>query len=253
MTTKKFRILKFHKKPILVAKKISKSFDRPVLNQISFDINKGEIFGVLGPNGCGKTTLFSCLLGIYELDSGDFYINGESIKNLPIHTRTQRFRISFVPQNSACFTGMNVSDNIESICEIKIKDKVKRKDILQELLARFSLESVKLTLASRLSGGEKRRLSISMALVTKPNLLVLDEPFSALDPLSVETIQKIISELQHSSISVVLSDHNISSTLAACDRAILISNGLVLASGSPREIVNNRVARKLYFGDSFKF
>ena len=253
MTIKKFRILKFKKKPILVAKKISKNFDRVVLNQISFEINKGEIFGILGPNGCGKTTLFSCLLGIHKLDHGDFFINGQSIKNLPIHIRAKRFMLSYVPQNSSCFLGMTVSENIESICEIKIEDKIKRKDVLEEILARFSLGQIKTTLASRLSGGEKRRLSIGMALVTKPSLLLLDEPFSALDPLSVETIRKIITNLQHSSISVMLSDHNISSTLATCDRAILISQGSVVASGLPREIVNNRVARKLYFGESFKF
>ena len=251
--TKKFRILKFKKKPLLVAKKISKSFDRPVLDKISFSLWNGEIFGVLGPNGCGKTTLFNCLLGIHKLDGGDFFIKEQSLKNLPIHIRARRFQLSYVPQNSACFLGLDVSSNIESICEIKIKDKIKRKDMLQEVLARFNLEPIKTTLAKKLSGGERRRLSIGMALVTKPSLLLLDEPFSALDPLSVETIRKIITDLQHSSISVMLSDHNISTTLATCDRAILISQGSVVASGLPREIVNNSVARKLYFGESFKF
>ena len=253
MNTKKFRILRFKKKPLLVAKKISKNFDRPILKQISFDVHPGEVFGVLGPNGCGKTTLFNCLLGIHRLDGGDFFIKGQSLKNLPIHIRAKQFQLSYVPQNAACFLGLSVESNIECMCEMKIEDKIKRKDVLQEILARFSLEHIKTTLAKKLSGGEKRRLSIGMALVTRPSLLLLDEPFSALDPLVVETIRKIITDLQHSSISVILSDHNISSTLTTCDRAILISQGSVLVSGTSKTIAESTLAKKTYLGESFKF
>lgn len=252
---KKFRIIRFKTKPILEAKKISKSFasNRLVLNQISFHVNRGEIFGILGPNGSGKTTLFNLILGILPVDSGKITINGEIINSLPIHVRCNNYKISYVPQNSACLLGLKVEENLEAISEIKIKDKIKRKDIIQELLVRFGLDNIKHTQARSLSGGERRRLSISLALITKPSILLLDEPFSALDPLSVETIRKIISDLQQQSgISSILSDHNISSTLMSVDRAILISNSLVIAEGNPRELINNKIAKQLYFGSDLK-
>ena len=252
---KKFRIIRFKTKPILEAKKISKSFasNRLVLNQISFHVNRGEIFGILGPNGSGKTTLFNLILGILPIDSGKITINGEIINSLPIHVRCKNYKISYVPQNSACLLGLKVEENLEAISEIKIKDKIKRKDIIQELLVRFGLDNIKHTQARSLSGGERRRLSIALALLTKPSILLLDEPFSALDPLSVETIRKIISDLQQQSgISSIISDHNISSTLMSVDRAILISNSLVIAEGRPKELINNKVAKQLYFGSDLK-
>ena len=252
---KKFRIIRFKTKPILEAKKISKSFasNRLVLNQISFHVNRGEIFGILGPNGSGKTTLFNLILGILPVDSGKITINGEIINSLPIHVRCKNYKISYVPQNSACLLGLKVEENLEAISEIKIKDKIKRKDIIQELLVRFGLDNIKHTQARSLSGGERRRLSIALALLTKPSILLLDEPFSALDPLSVETIRKIISDLQQQSgISSIISDHNISSTLMSVDRAILISNSLVIAEGRPKELINNKIAKQLYFGSDLK-
>ena len=251
---KKFRIIKFKTKPILELKKISKSFaSRLVLNQISFHVNRGEIFGILGPNGSGKTTLFNLILGILPIDSGKITINGEIINSLPIHVRCKNYKISYVPQNSACLLGLKVEENLEAISEIKIKDKIKRKDIIQELLVRFGLDNIKHTQARSLSGGERRRLSIALALITKPSILLLDEPFSALDPLSVETIRKIISDLQQQSgISSIISDHNISSTLMSVDRAILISNSLVIAEGRPKELINNKIAKQLYFGSDLK-
>ncbi len=250
---KLFRIIKFKSKPILVAKNLSKSFNkRLVLNQINFHLNRGEIFGILVPNGSGMTTLLNLILGVHYLDSGKIIINGEIINSHPIHFRCSNYKISYVPQNSACLLGLSVEANLESICEIKIKDKVRRKETVQELLARFGLDNIKHSLAHSLSGGERRRLSISMALVTKPSILLLDEPFSALDPLSVETIRTIISDLQRSSISCILSDHNISSTLQSVDRAILIANSTVVAEGLPRELLANKLAKATYFGQDFK-
>ena len=252
---KTFRIIKFKKKPFFQLKKLSKSFSKSslVLNQISFSVSKGEIFGILGPNGSGKTTIFNLILGLLSPDEGTISINGEAINTYTIHDRCTKWKISYVPQNSACFLGLSVQSNLEAISEIKIKDKIKRKEIIQELLARFALENIKHTKARLLSGGERRRLSISMALVTKPNILLLDEPFSALDPLSVETIRKIIADLQQQSgISSILSDHNISSILVSVDRAILISNSLIIAEGRPKELLDNKLAKKLYFGSDLK-
>ena len=251
---KPLRIIKFKKKPFFQIKKLSKSFSKSnlVLNQINFHVNKGEIFGILGPNGSGKTTSFNLILGVLAPDEGTISINGETINSYPIHDRCAKWKISYVPQNSACFLGLSVESNLEAIGEIKIKDKVKRKEKVQELLVKFNLENKKNTIAHSLSGGEKKRLAISLALLTRPDILLLDEPFSALDPLSVETIREIISDLQKSSISSVISDHNISSTLMSVDRAILLANSLVVAEGKPRDLLSNKLAKKLYFGSDFK-
>ena len=251
---KKFRIIKFKKKPFFQVKKLSKSFSKGnvVLNQINFHVNKGEIFGILGPNGSGKTTIFNLILGVLAADGGVISINGETINSYPIHERCNRWKISYVPQNSACFLGLSVESNLEAVGEIKIKDKVKRKEKVQELLVKFNLENKKNILARSLSGGEKKRLAISLALITRPDILLLDEPFSALDPLSVETIRDIISDLQKNLISSIISDHNITSTLMSVDRAILLANSLVIAEGRPRDLLSNKLAQKMYFGSDFK-
>ena len=251
---KPFRIIKFKKKPFFEVKKLSKSFSKSslVLNQISFSVSKGEIFGILGPNGSGKTTIFNLILGLLSADEGTISINGDTINSYPVHTRCSRWKISYVPQNSCCLLGISVESNLEAIGEVKIIDKVKRKEKVQELLVKFNLENKKHTLARSLSGGEKKRLAIALALITRPNMLLLDEPFSALDPLSVETIREIISDLQKESISSIVSDHNISSTLMSVDRAILLANSMVVAEGRPRDLLTNKIAKKLYFGSDFK-
>jgi len=250
---KKFRIVKFKKKPFFQVKKISKSFSNNlILNEISFSVSKGEIFGIFGPNGCGKTTIFNVILGILKAENGKIEINGEDINLYPVHERCKRWKVAMVPQNSACFLGLSVQKNIAGVCELKIQDRTKRKERVQELLAKFNLESRKNILARDLSGGEKKRLSISLALVTIPSLLLLDEPFSALDPLSVETIREIISDLQKNEISCIISDHNISSTLMSVDRAILLANSTVIAEGSPRALLTNPRAKALYFGTQLK-
>ena len=155
---KPFRIIKFKKKPFFLVKKLSKSFSKSnlVLNQINFHVNKGEIFGILGPNGAGKTTIFHLILGVLSADAGTISINGETINSYPVHTRCAKWKISYVPQNSACLLGLSVESNLEAIGEIKIKDKVKRKEKVQELLVKFNLENKKHTIARSLSGGEKK-------------------------------------------------------------------------------------------------
>ena len=251
---KRFRIIKFKKKPFFQVKKLSKSYSKTnlVLNQIDFHVNRGEIFGILGPNGCGKTTIFNLILGVLSADSGTISIDGETINSYPVHERCAKWKISYVPQNSACFLGLSTESNLEAVGEIKIRDKVKRKEKVQELLAKFNLENRKHIMARQLSGGEKKRLAISLALLTRPDILCLDEPFSALDPLSVETIREIIGDLQKNSIGTILTDHNISSTLMSVDRAILLSNSLVVAEGNRKELLSNKLAKKLYFGSDFK-
>ena len=250
---KSFRILKFKKsKPILKISGISKSYGhRLVLKKINFELHKSEIFGVLGPNGCGKTTIFNSIMGICRINEGNIFVNNIKINNLPIHERATKFRIGYIPQNSAVFLGLTCEENIRAIAEIKIKEKSLQENKIQELLSDFNLEYLKNIKAINLSGGEKKRLCISMALVSNPQILLMDEPFAALDLITIDMIKKIILSLQKKLISVIVTDHNAKDLMNVSDRCIIISNGEVIISGNPREIINDPKARQLYFGENF--
>ena len=250
---KSFRILKFKKsKPILKISGISKSYGhRLVLKKINFELHKSEIFGVLGPNGCGKTTIFNSIMGICRINEGNIFVNNIKINNLPIHERATKFRIGYIPQNSAVFLGLTCEENIRAIAEVKIKEKSLQENKIQELLSDFNLEYLKNIKAINLSGGEKKRLCISMALVSNPQILLMDEPFAALDLITVDMIKKIIVSLQKKLISVIVTDHNAKDLMNVSDRCIIISNGEVIISGNPRKIINDPKARQLYFGENF--
>ena len=250
---KSFRILKFKKsKPVLKISGISKSYgNRIILKKISFQLNKAEIFGVLGPNGCGKTTIFNSIMGICRINEGNIFVNNIKINNLPIHERATKFRIGYIPQNSAVFLGLTCEENIRAIAEVKIKEKSLQENKIQELLSDFNLEYIKNIKAINLSGGEKKRLCISMALVSNPQILLMDEPFAALDLITIDMIKKIIVSLQKKLISVIVTDHNAKDLMNVSDRCIIISNGEVIISGNPRKIINDPKARQLYFGENF--
>ena len=250
---KSFRILKFKKsKPILKISGISKSYGRRlVLKKINFELHKSEIFGVLGPNGCGKTTIFNSIMGICRINEGNIFVNNIKINNLPIHERATKFRIGYIPQNSAVFLGLTCEENIRAIAEVKIKEKSLQENKIQELLSDFNLEYLKNIKAINLSGGEKKRLCISMALVSNPQILLMDEPFAALDLITIDMIKKIIVSLQKKLISVIVTDHNAKDLMNVSDRCIIISNGEVIISGNPRKIINDPKARQLYFGENF--
>ena len=250
---KSFRILKFKKsKPVLKISGISKSYGhRMVLKKINFELHKSEIFGVLGPNGCGKTTIFNSIMGICRINEGNIFVNNIKINNLPIHERATKFRIGYIPQNSAVFLGLTCEENIRAIAEVKIKEKSLQENKIQELLSDFNLEYLKNIKAINLSGGEKKRLCISMALVSNPQILLMDEPFAALDLITIDMIKKIIVNLQKKLISVIVTDHNAKDLMNVSDRCIIISNGEVIISGNPRKIINDPKARQLYFGENF--
>ena len=250
---KSFRILKFKKsKPVLKISGISKSYGhRLVLKKINFELHKSEIFGVLGPNGCGKTTIFNSIMGICRINEGNIFVNNIKINNLPIHERATKFRIGYIPQNSAVFLGLTCEENIRAIAEVKIKEKSLQENKIQELLSDFNLEYLKNIKAINLSGGEKKRLCISMALVSNPQILLMDEPFAALDLITIDMIKKIIVSLQKKLISVIITDHNAKDLMTVSDRCIIISNGEVVISGNPRKIINDPKARQLYFGENF--
>ena len=250
---KSFRILKFKKsKPILKISGISKSYGhRLVLKKINFELHKSEIFGVLGPNGCGKTTNFNSIMGICRINEGNIFVNNIKINNLPIHERATKFRIGYIPQNSAVFLGLTSEENIRAIAEVKIKEKSLQENKIQELLSDFNLEYLKNIKAMNLSGGEKKRLCISMALVSNPQILLMDEPFAALDLITIDMIKKIIVSLQKKLISVIVTDHNAKDLMNVSDRCIIISAGEAIISGNPRKIINDPRARQLYFGENF--
>ena len=250
---KSFRILKFKKsKPVLKISGISKSYGhRLVLKKINFELHKSEIFGVLGPNGCGKTTIFNSIMGICKINEGNIFVNNIKINNLPIHERATKFRIGYIPQNSAVFLGLTCEENIRAIAEVKIKEKSLQENKIQELLSDFNLEYLKNIKAINLSGGEKKRLCISMSLVSNPQILLMDEPFAALDLITIDMIKKIIVDLQKKLISVIVTDHNAKDLMNVSDRCIIISNGEVIISGNPRKIINDPKARQLYFGENF--
>ena len=188
---KKFRILKFKSKPILKAKGISKSINkRVILRKIDFEINKGEIFGLLGPNGAGKSVTFNVLLGIMKTDHGDVFVEGTRITNFAIHERARKFRIGYIPQNDSVFKGLSCIDNLKAIAEITIKDRVKQESVVDELLSEFNLSHLRNVIANNLSGGERKKLVIARALVNNPKILLMDEPYGAVDPINIDMIKK---------------------------------------------------------------
>jgi len=250
---KKFRILKFKSKPILTVKNISKTINkRLILRKIDLEINKAEIFGLLGPNGAGKSVTFNVLLGIMRANHGDVFVSGTRISELPIHERAKKYNIGYIPQNDSVFKGLSCEDNLRAIAEISIKDKKKQDDIIQQLLSEFSLSHLKNILADNLSGGERKKLVIARALINKPKILLMDEPYGAVDPINLEVIKKIIIDLQKKGVSILITDHNASNVLSIADRCSIINDGSIVTSGNSKEIVNDDKAKQLYFGENFE-
>ena len=253
MKNKKFRIISFkNSKPVLSAKNISKTIDdRPILQNLNFSINPSEIVGLLGPNGAGKSVTFKIILGIMRADKGDVAISGTRINNLPVHQRASQFKIGYIPQNESIFSGLTCEENLKAIAEIVIKDSDQRKKIVENLLTEFSLIDVRNVLAKNLSGGQKKKLIIARALINKPKILLMDEVFSAIDPITIEVIKDIIVNLQRRGISILITDHAFDNVLQISDKVFIISDGQIVSSGKPQEIVKDQRARKIYFGDTY--
>ena len=249
---KKFRILKFKSKPILTVKGISKSINkRVILRKIDFEINKGEIFGLLGPNGAGKSVTFNVLLGIMKADHGNVFVEGTRITDFAIHERAKKFKIGYISQNDSVFKGLTCENNLRAIAEIAIKDRIKRESVVQQLLSEFNLSHLRNVIANNLSGGERKKLVIARALVNNPKILLMDEPYGAVDPINIDMIKKIIIDLQKKGVSVLITDHSAQNVLSIVDRCSIISGGEIITSGKPKDIVHNKQARQLYFGEHF--
>ena len=251
---KKFRITTYkNDEPVVELKNISVFYNkRQILNNLNLKVNKQEILGVLGPNGVGKSTMFNMITGLKDPDYGEVIINGLDCTKLPINERFTKFKIGLCPQFGGYISDLSLIDNLRLVSEIHIKDKDQREQKINKLIGQFEFEPLLDIKAKHLSGGQKRKCSIAMALVNDPKILLLDEPYSALDILSIKMIQEVILNLQSTEeITIVITDHQARDLLKTVDRAIILSYGKVIASGKPNEVILDKTAKNQYFGDEF--
>ena len=260
MKIKRFKITKYKKeiKPVLQMKNISKKYDQKnVIQDLDMNVMPSSITGLLGPNGSGKTTLFNLLLGIVKADSGQILAcpDGKKsfrLESLPIHERCKQYKIGFIPQNESLYRLLSCEDNLRGIGEIVLKDKRKIDEKVENLLSEFSLLECRKTLATNLSGGQKKKLSIARALINDCKILFMDEIFSAVDPITIEMIKDVIVKLQVTrNITILISDHAFENVLQIADNIKILSNGHIISEGSPSSIVKDVSARKVYFGDTY--
>ncbi len=231
---------------------IAKSYDRRVvLSDVSLSVAKGEVFGLLGPNGAGKTTCFYSIMGLVKPDSGRVLLDGQDITALPMYRRAV-LGLGYLPQETSIFRGLTVAQNIMSVLELAEPDRAVRAARLDQLLGEFHLDGLRNSIATALSGGERRRCEIARALAANPSIMLLDEPFAGIDPISISDIRNLILQLRGRGIGVLITDHNVRETLEIVDRACIIYDGRVLFAGSPADLVADENVRRLYLGDSFE-
>lgn len=224
--------------------------NRAVVNDVSVEVNQGEIVGLLGPNGAGKTTSFYQIVGLIPPDSGKIFLGEQEITNLPMYKRAQ-LGIGYLPQEASVFRQLSVEDNIAAVLEMTNLTKAQQKEQLELLLSEFGLHRVRTSMGNVLSGGERRRTEIARALATNPKFILLDEPFAGIDPIAVEDIQRIVVKLKEKNIGVLITDHNVQETLSITDRAYLLFEGKILKQGTADELANDEQVRRLYLGQNF--
>ncbi len=224
---------------------------RPVIRDVSLELSRGEVVALLGPNGSGKTTCFYSIAGLVMPDGGKVMIDGQDVTNFPMYRRA-KLGIGYLPQERSIFQGLNVEDNILAILEIVEKDRVRRRERLDELLNEFSISHLRRTPSVALSGGERRRCEIARSLAANPKYLLLDEPFPGVDPIAVGDIRDLVTDLKNRGIGVLITDHNVRETLEIVDRAYILHDGEVLMSGSAEEVVADEKVKRVYLGDSFR-
>ena len=236
----------------LYTNNIQKSYKgKKVVNGVSIEVNQGEIVGLLGPNGAGKTTSFYMIVGLVRPDIGKVYLDDAEITKLPMYKRAQ-MGLGYLPQEISVFRKLSVEDNIMAILEMTNKSPSERKERLEELLEEFNLNDFRKTLGNRLSGGEKRRTEIARALATDPKFVLLDEPFAGVDPIAVEDIQSIVSDLKKKNIGILITDHNVQETLSITDRTYLLFEGSILKSGTAEDLASDEQVRRVYLGRNFE-
>ena len=252
---KKFRIKSFKKNfSVLKLEKVSLKFGRKtILDSLNLSLNNREILGLLGPNGVGKSTIFNIIIGLISVDYGSIFINAKKVNNFPIYERTLKYNIGMVPQYGGYFHDMTVWENLKCISEITIDNVSARDEKVNSLISKFELDPVRDIEAKLLSGGQKKKLVIAIALVSDPKILLLDEPFAALDLMTIKILQEIIVNLQsQNGISIILCDHQARDLLKCVDTAAIIHNGRVIAQDTPSKLINDINAKNAYFGESFK-
>ena len=253
---KKFRIKSFKKlNPIIKFENVSLSYgNRLILDNLNFNINEGQIFGMLGPNGVGKSTIFNLITGLLKPRSGKILISEKDATLLPVYLRTKKFKLGYVPQYGGFFNDLTLYENLKAISEIVIENKNYRLERINYLISKFELDNLKDIKAKFLSGGQKKKLVIALSLVSEPKILLLDECFAALDVLTIKMLQEIIVNLQsEQKITICICDHQARDLLACVDVAMILGNGRIIAEDSPSNLVNNIKAKNAYFGDNFKF
>ena len=251
---KKFRIRSFKKqKPVVSLKNISLYYGkRQILDDISFDINKGEILGMLGSNGVGKSSIFNLITGLVQPSYGSIHFDNVKVNEFPIYLRTKKFKIGMIPQNGGYFHDLTLIENLKAIGEIQIENQHDMNSKINQLISRFELDAVRNIKAKFLSGGQKRKLVIALALLGDPKVLLLDEPFAALDVMTIKMLQEVIVNLQaENNIGICICDHQARDLLNCVDSALIINNGKVIAQGTPSNLIQNIDAKNAYFGDSF--
>mgnify|MGYP001468418012 FL=1 len=253
---KKFRIKSFkNQNSIIEFENVSLAYgNRLILDNINFKINEGQIFGMLGPNGVGKSTIFNLITGLISPGSGRIKISGEDVTNYPVYLRTKKFKVGYVPQYGGYFNDLTLLDNLKAISEIVIENKNYRSERINFLISKFELDNLKDIKAKFLSGGQKKKLVIALSLLSDPKVLLLDECFAALDVLTIKMLQEIIVNLQNENrITICICDHQARDLLACVDVAMILSNGKIIAEDTPSNLVRNINAKNAYFGDNFKF
>ena len=253
---KKFRIKSFKQiKSIIEFENVSLAYgDRMILENISFKINEGQIFGMLGPNGVGKSTIFNLITGLINPGNGKILIAGNDATKYPIYLRTKKFKVGYVPQYGGYFNDLTLHDNLKAISEIVIENKSYRNERINYLISKFELDNLKDIKAKFLSGGQKKKLVIALSLLSEPKVLLLDECFAALDVLTIKMLQEIIVNLQNENkITICICDHQARDLLACVDIAMILNNGKIIAQDTPSNLVKNINARNAYFGENFKF
>jgi lipopolysaccharide export system ATP-binding protein len=237
---------------VITTKNLIKTYsNRTVVNDVSINVQQGEIVGLLGPNGAGKTTTFYMVVGLIKADSGDVFLNDENITKMPMYKRAQ-LGIGYLPQEASVFRKLSVEDNILAVLEMTNLSKRERLDKLEVLLEEFNLNHVRKNNGDSLSGGERRRTEIARALAVDPKFILLDEPFAGVDPIAVEDIQGVVARLKYKNIGILITDHNVNETLSICDRAYLLIEGKIFKHGTAEELAANDQVRRLYLGTNFE-
>jgi len=239
------------KQSVLKIEHLSKAYGkRVVLRDISMIARQGESVGLLGPNGAGKTTAFYCITGQLKATRGQIFLNSQDITHLPFYQRA-RLHIGYLPQENSVFRGLNVEQNIMAVLEVVEPDKKKRKQKLDSLLEEFAISHLRRSPATSLSGGERRRVEIARALATDPKFILLDEPFAGIDPIAVNEIRSLVSQLKNRGLGVIITDHNVRETLGITDRSYVLHDGMILKHGTSDEIIRDEMVKKVYLGESF--